>query len=111
MAVIKATTVETNNKGIVFAWASAAQGDTGEPIQVLEFGEMTHGSVGASFTTITWQGSMDGGTTWAAIGAGHTDTVSGASTRMAEHPYLVRPVFTTIAATVSAYLACSRAFY
>lgn len=110
MAVIKALTVDTQNKGIVFSWLAVAQGDTGEPIQVMEFGELTHGSVG-TFTTVTWQASMDGGTTWAAVGAGHTDTVPGAATRMAEHPYLVRPVFTTIGGTTTAYLACSRAFY
>lgn len=110
MAVIKALTVETQNKGIVFSWLAVAQGDTGEPIQVLEFGEMTHASIG-TFTTVTWQGSMDGGTTWANIGAGITDTTTGVAARLAEHPYLVRPVFTTIGGATTAYLACSRAFY
>lgn len=111
MAIILPATNETNDKGVVYSWTSAAQGDVGAAISVLSFGELTHGSIGASFTTITWQGSLDGGTTWATIGAGHTDTVTGVSTRMAEHPYLVRPVFTTIAASVTAYLAASRQYY
>jgi hypothetical protein len=111
MVTIQPATNETNDKGVVYSWTSANQGDVGAPVSVLSFGEMTHASIGSSFTTITWQGSVDGGTTWATIGAGHTDSVTGVSTRMAEHPYLVRPVFTTIAASVTAYLTAARQYY
>lgn len=110
MVTILPQTNDTSDKGLVISWPGANSGDVGQGISTLAYGEMTHGSIG-TFTTVTWKCSLDGGTTWAAIGAGHTDTVSGASTRMAEHPYLVRPEFTTIGGATTAYLTIARAYY
>lgn len=110
MANITPVETETNDKGVVISWPGATTGDVGLAVQVLRFGEMTHSAVG-TFTTVTWQGSNDGGTTWATIGAGHTDTTTGVITRLPEHPMLVRPVFTTIAAATVAYLTGARQYY
>lgn len=110
MANITPTETETNDKGVVIAWPGATSGDVGLAVQVLRFGEMTHSAVG-TFTTVTWQGSNDGGTTWGALGAGATDTVSGTITRLPEHPMLVRPSFTTLGGATIAYLTGARQYY
>lgn len=111
MATIHSAAVETNDKGVVISWGPTSNsGDVGDGVSVLGFSEMVHGAIG-TFTTVTWQCSLDGGTTWGAIGAGITDTVSGTGTRLAEHPFLVRPVFTTLTGATTAYLACSKAYY
>lgn len=109
MLTVQATLVDDNTRGVVYKWTGADTND-GQGVSVTEFGELTIQSVGDG-TTVALQGSNDGGTTWGVIGAGITSTVAGnAVTRVAEHPKLVKPVFTGGTAT-SFYLSGARAFY
>lgn len=90
---VASTMVDTNEKGVIITWTGADTND-GTPVATLGFGELTIQAVGDG-TSVALKGSNDGGTTWGLLGAGVTATVSGnAITRVAEHPALVKPVFT-----------------
>lgn len=76
-------------------WLAGADTDVGLGVNTAEWGELTAQAVGDA-TSVTMQGSNDGGTTWAALGAGVSLAVSAGTspvTRIAEHPLLMRPKF------------------
>lgn len=108
MATVNPTQVD-QDKHVVISWTGAGS-DVGAAVQVPQFGELTIQAVGNG-TSVTLQGSNDGGTTWGALGAGVTATVAGnAITRVAEHPALIRPSFTGGTAT-TLYLSAAKQSY
>lgn len=109
MTTVNAKMVDTNEKGVVVQW-TGADTNTGTPVATLGFTEITVQSVGDG-TSVTMQGSNDGGTTWGALGSGVSSTVSGnAITRIAEHPALIRPLFVGGTSTV-VYLSAAKQAY
>lgn len=101
--------VDNNAQGLTISW-TGADTNVGLGLNVQGFGELTMQAVGNG-TTVALQGSNDGGTTWGALGGGVTATVSGnAITRVAEHPAMVRPVFTGGTVTTF-YLSAAKQYY
>lgn len=75
MAVRTPTTDLLKNR-LTSSWAGLLNGDTGSPVDISRYNNAAitaKGTFGAG-GTVTWQGSYDGGTTWAAFGAGITST-------------------------------------
>jgi len=70
-----------------------AAADVGNGVDIAMAGEVSVQAVGDA-TTISIEGSNDGGTTWSTLGAGVTLTIASGKTpvtRIAEHPGLLRP--------------------
>lgn len=79
-----------------YRWTGLANGDDGEALEIPEYPDHTMQVVGTfgSGGSVAWEGSNDGGTTWAALAdlsgsvIAQTDT---AVVRAQEKPRLVRP--------------------
>lgn len=75
-------------------WLAMADTNDGAGVDAAKYGEMAVQAIGDA-TSITMQGSNDGGTTWSALGAGVSLVIAAGKTpvtRIAEHPGLIRPL-------------------
>lgn len=87
MAVKPATMVINENGTAVVTWANLDNGDTGAPVDVSRWPELSvQKTAGAG--TIALQGSNDN-STWGALGAGIAP--DGTIKRVPEHPLYLRP--------------------
>lgn len=96
MATSTATMVIDYAQYDVITWPTMAATDVGSAVDAAKYGEISVQAIGDA-TSVAMQGSNDAGTTWAALGAGATLTVTAGTspvTRIAEHPMFIRPVAT-----------------
>ena len=103
---VKSTVLDINVA--VWSWSGLLNGDTGGPVQVLAAGvllaQLVSGTLGVG-GACGWQGSLDGGATWATLtGDGSTAiSLTGLLTEkmIAERAVLVRPIITAGDGTTS----------
>lgn len=92
MAVRDVTLVEGGNGVQLAKWLDLDAGDSGKPVALAGWPNKTVQVIGG--TTVDFQGSMDGGTTWVAIsepdGTALTGVVPGIYV-IHENPTLIRP--------------------
>lgn len=77
----------------IITWPGMAAADTGAPVDVAKYGELSIVALGDA-TTVAIEGSNDSGSTFSALGAGVTLTIAASKTpvtRIAEHPQFLRP--------------------
>jgi hypothetical protein len=114
MAVKTFTTSGQHLLGSALQWLwTLANGDTGTPVPISDalgpwLASVISGTLGAA-GSVTWQGSVDGGTTWFTLnddaGAALTMTALNTNKLVKERPFLVRPNCTAGDGTTS--LLCS----
>lgn len=93
MATSNALLTINNAPYVTVKWPAMAASDVGSGVDMGQAGEISVYAVGDA-TTVSMEGSNDGGTTWATLGAGVTLTIATGKTpvtRIAEHPGLIRP--------------------
>lgn len=114
MAVKNFATVGQHILGSALQWTwTLLNGDTGQPVPISDavspwLASVVSGVLGAA-GSVTWQGSVDGGTTWFTLnddtGAALTMTALNTNKAVKERPLLVRPNCTAGDGTTS--LLCS----
>ena len=90
--VVVNVNMEVEENFAVIRWAAGASGDTGKPVDVSRYPYIASQIVAGTVGTSTLQGSLDG-TTWGAIGAGHTLAASNAVTQTTGALRYIRPNF------------------
>lgn len=114
MATITAVTTGIPDQTWQVKWAAMGNADTGSSVAFGQYPDRTIGIVGTfGGATVTIQGSMDGGTTWATLHdfQGNSATFTAAALFLiAENPTLIRPITSGGSGTaVDVYCLGSRA--
>lgn len=92
MAVRDVTLVEGGNGVQLAKWLDLDAGDSGKPIALAGWPDKTVQVIGG--TTVDFQGSMDGGTTWVAVSEPDGTALTGVGPGMyviRDNPTLLRP--------------------
>ena len=103
---VKSTVLDINVA--VWSWSGLLNGDTGGPVQVLAasalLAQLVSGTLGAG-GVCGWQGSLDGGTTWATLTSNGTTAIGLTALltekMIVERAVLVRPIITAGDGTTS----------
>lgn len=92
MAVRDVTLVEGGNGVQLAKWLDLDAGDSGKPVALAGWPDKTVQVIGG--TTVDFQGSMDGGTTWVPVAAPDGTALTGVAPGMyviRDNPTLLRP--------------------
>lgn len=92
MAVRDVTLVEGGNGVQLAKWLDLDAGDSGKPVALAGWPVKTVQVIGG--TSVDFQGSMDGGTTWAPISEPDTTALTAVVPgiyRIGDNPLLIRP--------------------